>query len=288
MTNRTIDTLVTITPDTKIDIMFQDAAEINIDTPMLYIKSGKEDISYFVEHEAKPELEEYINTEAKPLVSEIIVNIAEPTVTEYVENTIKPDIFEYSEIKKNEFQEIFSQIQTEADKCQNSSNQAEKFSLAAQESATNSLINATNAEQFAASASTSASNAVNMAETVHSLIANAKDEISQEINQADYVVERYQNGTNWYRKYKSGWIEQGGTKAYTSNNATITLTFLQPFSNTNYQFFRNSKFSATNGANDANFSGYFSANKTTTSVNLLGTGTNYASEFDWFAYGQGA
>ena len=34
----------------------------------------------------------------------------------------------------------------------------------------------------------------------------------------DYVVESYQNGTNWYRVYKSGWIEQGGRA---EANATI-------------------------------------------------------------------
>ena len=46
----------------------------------------------------------------------------------------------------------------------------------------------------------------------------------------DYVVESYNDGTNWYRKYKSGWVEQGGY--YTGGNQTKTL--LVPMANTNY------------------------------------------------------
>lgn len=42
----------------------------------------------------------------------------------------------------------------------------------------------------------------------------------------DYVVETYNDGTNWYRVYKSGWVEQGG---YSTGATTKTITFLKPF-----------------------------------------------------------
>lgn len=52
----------------------------------------------------------------------------------------------------------------------------------------------------------------------------------------DFVVESWRDGTEWYRKYKSGWVEQGGKcvreSSASSWNATITL--LKPFSNTDY------------------------------------------------------
>jgi hypothetical protein len=51
-----------------------------------------------------------------------------------------------------------------------------------------------------------------------------------------YITETYVNGTSWYRVWSNGWKEQGGTVsfgAYT-NNMTITITLLKPFSNTNY------------------------------------------------------
>lgn len=51
----------------------------------------------------------------------------------------------------------------------------------------------------------------------------------------DYVVEKYQNGTNWYRVYKSGWVEQGGIASAATSNTTINL--LKPMKNTNYSVF---------------------------------------------------
>lgn len=48
----------------------------------------------------------------------------------------------------------------------------------------------------------------------------------------DFVVERYNDGTNWYRVYKSGWIEQGGLVDYgtatTDWNKVVNL--LKPLS----------------------------------------------------------
>ena len=47
----------------------------------------------------------------------------------------------------------------------------------------------------------------------------------------DYVVEKQDptsaNGYTWYRKYKSGWVEQGGT-ATTPTNGDLTITLPIP------------------------------------------------------------
>lgn len=45
------------------------------------------------------------------------------------------------------------------------------------------------------------------------------------------VVENYVNGTSWYRVWSDGWIEQGGL---TGQGFYIHISFLKPFSNTNY------------------------------------------------------
>lgn len=46
----------------------------------------------------------------------------------------------------------------------------------------------------------------------------------------DYVVEsQVLSDGSWYRKYKSGWVEQGGTVTETG-----TITLLKPFANTSY------------------------------------------------------
>lgn len=44
----------------------------------------------------------------------------------------------------------------------------------------------------------------------------------------DFVVERYNNGFNWYRVYKSGWVEQGG---YSTADPVVLF---KPYADTNY------------------------------------------------------
>lgn len=47
-----------------------------------------------------------------------------------------------------------------------------------------------------------------------------------------YLVDSYQSGVNWYRKWSDGWIEQGGWQGTLSTNVTVTLN--TPFTTTNY------------------------------------------------------
>lgn len=59
-----------------------------------------------------------------------------------------------------------------------------------------------------------------------------------DLDTADYVVE-YQNPTaennySWYRKYKSGWIEQGQYSLSWSSGQEVQISFVIPFSNTYY------------------------------------------------------
>lgn len=50
----------------------------------------------------------------------------------------------------------------------------------------------------------------------------------------DFVVESYVNGTNWYRVYKSGWVEQGGYTSGVENNNDLNVVFLKPMENNKY------------------------------------------------------
>lgn len=51
-----------------------------------------------------------------------------------------------------------------------------------------------------------------------------------------YVIETYQNGTSWYRLWSDGWCEQGGYIERPSANTDRTVTFLKPYSNTDWGF----------------------------------------------------
>lgn len=48
-------------------------------------------------------------------------------------------------------------------------------------------------------------------------------------NTFDYIVETYNDGTNWYRKWASGWLEQGGTVPI--NTSLLTSNFVKAFIN---------------------------------------------------------
>lgn len=55
----------------------------------------------------------------------------------------------------------------------------------------------------------------------------ADTDLANVASNIDYVVESYKDGNNWYRKYKSGWLEQGGI--YTTSTNIENITFLKPF-----------------------------------------------------------
>ena len=46
----------------------------------------------------------------------------------------------------------------------------------------------------------------------------------------DYIIEGYRDGTEWYRVWKSGWIEQGGRT--TTSGTNVSVTFPKAFSST--------------------------------------------------------
>ena len=95
----------------------------------------------------------------------------------------------------------------------------------------------------------------------------------------DYVVESYNDGDNWYRVYKSGWIEQGGVNV--AKETTVNL--LKPYNSTNYVV--QITFNHTvenNGAYGVNAS-----NKTNTSFKFITT-SGSENLMAWVAYGQGA
>lgn len=81
------------------------------------------------------------------------------------------------------------------------------------------------------------------------------------LNAYDYVVESQNptadNNYTWYRKYKSGWVEQGGQTVTTNNTVVVTLPV--EMANTNYTISGMAK----TGAKTVSCSSY-----TTTSITL--------------------
>lgn len=103
----------------------------------------------------------------------------------------------------------------------------------------------------------------------------------------DYVVESYRNGSNWYRIYKSGWVEQGGIV----DNGSVgfdwnqVVTLLKAFSNTDYIVLTDCLYGSGGGQmsyhgqkTTSNFKIYQSSK-----LNAAG-GSRY---INWYACGQG-
>ena len=102
-----------------------------------------------------------------------------------------------------------------------------------------------------------------------------------------YVIDAYNDGTNWYRKWSDGWVEQGGSYQ-TSNDTNITVTLSCPFSDTSYYIsLLQGSTGAGNKDSDINVGWkWFSTwEKTTTSfgMRLAKININY-----WYACGQRA
>lgn len=90
------------------------------------------------------------------------------------------------------------------------------------------------------------------------------------MDSADYVV-AFQKPTEtnnhiWYRKYKSGWVEQGGS--YTSAGTTVTLPIIM--ANTNYTV--TSVHTTSESSNNTQWK-YLGIEKTKTSIILPPNGT---------------
>lgn len=100
----------------------------------------------------------------------------------------------------------------------------------------------------------------------------------------DYIVESKVNSDgSWYRKYKSGWLEQGGIGLTVSADGTKTVTLIKPFKDTKYivNWLDQDGFTL-NGAGSRGVS-----NKTTTSFEAW-NGQDKNMNIGWIAIGQGA
>ena len=101
----------------------------------------------------------------------------------------------------------------------------------------------------------------------------------------DYVVESQVNADgSWYRKYKSGWLEQGG--GFGSNDATNTIvTLLKPYANTTYSIMVGQMIGSSGDPTYWNFAVF---NKTTSTVTIHNSTNGAGNICQWEAKGMGA
>ena len=84
---------------------------------------------------------------------------------------------------------------------------------------------------------------------------------------ADYVVEwkaPTSSDPTWYRKYKSGWVEQGGQFTKTANPTYCKL----PITMSNTSYYINTSFNSNNSANKYEKTAYFLKETTRFGMNM--------------------
>lgn len=103
-----------------------------------------------------------------------------------------------------------------------------------------------------------------------------------------YIVETYRNGTEWYRVWSDGWLEQGGQVVKVTNG---NITFLKAF-----KYIPTIVTSVSNAYN-VTFGGFVvnqSVSTTNFSFKTAIWGSNgmifsgYSADFTWYVCGQGA
>lgn len=105
----------------------------------------------------------------------------------------------------------------------------------------------------------------------------------------DYQEPNAGNNYTWYRKYKSGWVEQGGEmkNANSSGTALITINMPIEMANTHYTCLLGARYDGT----DADKFGQTRQSWTTTSFTVYMTtvayGTNYQYGW-WYVSGKAA
>jgi len=142
----------------------------------------------------------------------------------------------------------------------------------------NSVSLGSNATVTAPSATDSSTKIVNSSWVAnHRCKTKATTTSTASANAPAYITENYCNGTDWYRVWSDGFIEQGG-RCPTGSTGTKTVNFLKPFSDTNYCI---QKTMSSTNTNYISFNWVSFYNLTTTTAQTY----NGNTEGYWFACG---
>ncbi len=142
-------TVLTGNTEGVLETLFQDEVQLEIDVPLFYIKSGEEEIGYYLEHTIKPALE----TATAQHLSDMNAHVEDvclPAVDAYVESSAKPEITAHLAAGKADFDEHVVEQKTAVSALVG---EAEDFAVAAEASAGNALSGAGQAAASAAESS---------------------------------------------------------------------------------------------------------------------------------------
>ena len=119
-------------------------------------------------------------------------------------------------------------------------------------------------------------------------LLNKLDEINTRLTNLEnrrYIIETWSEGTEWYRVWSDGWIEQGGTTGLITSSdgyTATTIQFKKSFINTNYTFTScANKYSSQNGLGTAYPPFIFTKNNDSVIIGKY----SWTDGLDWYACG---
>lgn len=128
----------------NLDVLFQEEVQLDINVPLFYIKSGEEEIQYYVNTVSKPELDAYSDVKKEEMAA---------AAEEYVEETILP------EIKNHVDENVIPELDAYKTAAENAKTGAVSAAASAAASATEAETAAALAAQSAVQAETAAASA---------------------------------------------------------------------------------------------------------------------------------
>ena len=90
------------------------------------------------------------------------------------------------------------------------------------------------------------------------------------------IIEKYDDGNNWYKLYSDGWCEQGGTMVTNKSTGAFVVSFFFEYRDDSYTFFQ-SQYSVNDD--------YFQRVRLKTPSSITVDGQNDSTQFDWSAKG---
>lgn len=102
-----------------------------------------------------------------------------------------------------------------------------------------------------------------------------------EVGAGATVVESYRNGTEWYRIWSDGWIEQGGYGVASGSGKKKNIVLLKPYIDSSYTI----TLANLGGTHYYEYDDAWVSDKTSASFNFNRWG---AYAFNWYVCGQGA
>ena len=200
----------------KIEVLFQEEVQLDIDVPLFYIKSGEEEIQAYVNNHAKPELNEYTGQKKQDIseqTAESLAQISEKTaediemvkekINTYVENTAEPALQHYAD------ETVKPQLEAVVSEAENAAGNAAASAEEAQNSSASALSSATQAESSASDASASAETAAGFVETARKWAIGTIEEQPEGSSEywAGEAKLSAENANVGYELFQSAWFD---------------------------------------------------------------------------------